>query len=207
MMAEQSSGGSLKKKIIGLVIAVVLAALGYGKMGGKDAPVDPGTSSGSQNTSTKDSVPNLDDFSAKPKTTPSNSKRNDTVAKPAEPVVAKSSDRQAQIAAAGRIEKLFHDKKSKVWVEVEGTNVKNLPDDNKGSRHQLFLLKLITGHTLKISHNIDLAPYIPIREGDRVSMRGRYEWNDRGGVVHWTHHDPRGRMIGGWIDHKGKRYK
>ncbi|HIQ07513.1 MAG TPA: DUF3465 domain-containing protein, partial [Thiotrichaceae bacterium] len=42
---------------------------------------------------------------------------------------------------------------------------------------------------------------------DRIKIRGRYEWNNRGGVLHWTHHDPKGRKEGGWIYHNNKFYK
>jgi hypothetical protein len=58
-----------------------------------------------------------------------------------------------------------------------------------------------------VAHNIDLARRIPARAGDTLSLRGRYEWNERGGVIHWTHHDPQGREQGGWIRSDGILYE
>ena len=55
---------------------------------------------------------------------------------------------------------------------------------------------------------IDLAPRIDaLRGGDRVAFHGEYEWNERGGVIHRTHHDPRGSHPGGWLEHAGRRYE
>lgn len=83
-----------------------------------------------------------------------------------------------------------------------------LSDDNDGSRHQRFILQLSSGRTLLIAHNIDLAPRISsLRPGDTVSFYGEYETNPQGGVVHWTHHDPQGRHVGGWLEHDGRRYQ
>lgn len=93
-------------------------------------------------------------------------------------------------------------------VRGTGTVSRLLPDDNDGSRHQRFILQLSSGQTLLIAHNIDLAPRVSsLREGDTVSFYGEYEPNDQGGVIHWTHHDPRGSHPGGWIEHKGRRYE
>ena len=82
-----------------------------------------------------------------------------------------------------------------------------LADDSEGSRHQRFIVRLPNDHTVLIAHNIDLAQRVPLKMGDAVSFYGEYEWNDRGGVVHWTHHDPRNRREGGWIEHKGTTYR
>ena len=60
---------------------------------------------------------------------------------------------------------------------------------------------------LGLAHNIDLAERIPAEEGDSVRLRGRYEWNEKGGVIHWTHHDPVGRQAGGWIEAANRRYR
>ena len=89
-----------------------------------------------------------------------------------------------------------------------GTVVKTLPDDNDGSRHQRFIVRLGSGQTLLVSHNIDLAPRIDaLRVGDTVAFYGEFEWNPKGGVMHWTHHDPQGQHPGGWILHNGRTYQ
>lgn len=106
------------------------------------------------------------------------------------------------------IEALFEHRQSDVQVRGEGVVVRLLSDDNKGSRHQRFILELPSGHTLLIAHNIDLAPRIDtLKKGDRVEFFGEYEWNERGGVIHWTHHDPKGRHVGGWLKHDGRVYQ
>lgn len=86
--------------------------------------------------------------------------------------------------------------------------IKLLPEDNKGNRHQRFLLRLGSGRTLLILHNIDLAPRIEsIQLGDIVEFNGEYEWNAKGGLVHWTHHDPQNRHEAGWLRHQGRIYQ
>jgi len=86
-----------------------------------------------------------------------------------------------------------------------------LSDDDDGSRHQRFLIAVGRDGrrtlTVKVSHNIDLAPRVPLEEGDTVTIRGQFEFNDLGGVLHWTHHDPDRRREGGWIEHNGRRYE
>jgi len=106
------------------------------------------------------------------------------------------------------IENAFANRLSNQQVEGQGTVVKTLADDNDGSRHQRFIVRLASGRTLLVSHNIDLAPRIDaLREGDTVGFYGEYEWSAKGGVIHWTHHDPQGRHPAGWIKHDGRTYQ
>lgn len=93
-------------------------------------------------------------------------------------------------------------------VRGSGTVVRILSDDNDGSRHQRFILRLAGGRTLLVAHNIDLAPRIGgIREGDTVEFYGEFAANAKGGVIHWTHHDPQGRHPDGWLRHGGRTYQ
>jgi len=102
----------------------------------------------------------------------------------------------------------FEAKQSNLQVKGAGRVLRVLADDNEGSRHQRFTVKLSSGLTLLVAHNIDLAPRIPALEaGDSVEFFGEYEWNSKGGVIHWTHHDPRGVHVAGWLKHQGRTYK
>jgi hypothetical protein len=112
------------------------------------------------------------------------------------------------IADVNKIASAYATQTSDLQVSSSGTVVKLLPDDNEGSRHQRFILKLSNNQTVLVAHNIDLAPKISsLRRGDIVEFNGEYEWNRKGGVVHWTHHDPAGRHQDGWLKHNGAIYE
>jgi Protein of unknown function (DUF3465) len=102
----------------------------------------------------------------------------------------------------------FEEHRENFVAEGTGKVIRLLADDNDGSRHQRFIVELSSGQTLLVSHNIDLAPRIDaLSVGDTVDFKGEYEWNDKGGVMHWTHHDPAGRHEAGWIRHNGSIYQ
>jgi molybdopterin converting factor small subunit len=91
--------------------------------------------------------------------------------------------------------------------QVEGVGVvqRVLADDNDGSRHQRFILELADGRTVLVAHNIDLAPRLTnLDRGDTVAFFGEFEPNPQGGVIHWTHRDPAGRHVAGWLKHDGR---
>ena len=102
----------------------------------------------------------------------------------------------------------FENKLSNIQVEGVGKVKAILKDDNEGSRHQKFILQLENGQTLLVAHNIDLAPRInQLKKGDIVQFFGEYEYSAKGGVMHWTHHDPRKKHADGWLKHEGKTYQ
>ena len=101
----------------------------------------------------------------------------------------------------------YENKQSSLQVHDVGKVTKLLSDDTTGSRHQRFILKLDSGQTLLIAHNIDISTRIDtLSPGDTVEFYGVYVWNTKGGMVHWTHHDPAGTHIDGWLKHKGITY-
>ncbi|TXZ03641.1 DUF3465 domain-containing protein [Vibrio cholerae] len=106
------------------------------------------------------------------------------------------------------LQQAYQSQQSDLQVQGFGKVVKVLPDDNDGSKHQKFILKLNSGQTLLVAHNIDLAPRIPnLQVGDSVEFYGEYEWNKKGGVLHWTHKDPQNRHAHGWLKHNGQVYE
>ena len=104
------------------------------------------------------------------------------------------------------IAELIRSKRSNVIVEASGVVTKVLPDDNEGDRHQRLLVE-VGGNTILIAHNIDLASRVPVRAGDTIRFKGEYEYNDRGGVIHWTHRNTNRNHAAGWIESGGKRYE
>ncbi len=110
--------------------------------------------------------------------------------------------------STSHIEQAFEQHQSNVQLEVTGKVIKLLADDLDGSRHQKFIVKTSESHTILVAHNIDLAPRIEgLSTGDFVTLYGEYEWTKKGGVMHWTHHDPAKRHADGWIKHQGKTYQ
>ena len=95
---------------------------------------------------------------------------------------------------------------SHVEVAARGRVTRLLPDDTEGARHQRFLVHIADGLTILVAYNLDLAQRIPLQPGDSVALRGEYIWNERGGMVHWTHHDPAHRHEPGWVEYHGRRY-
>lgn len=124
------------------------------------------------------------------------------------PLSCSSASRSVSLVDDDSIGRAFRNHTSGIEVEGEGSVIRLLDDDVKGPRHQRFIVELASGQTLLITHNIDLAPRLNgLKSGDSISFKGEYVWNAKGGMVHWTHHDPQGRHVAGWIQHNGRTYQ
>ena len=115
------------------------------------------------------------------------------------------------IAPAGNDDPIvaaYEEQRSDVQVAGSGRVARILGDDSLGDRHQRFILRAALG-----THRPHRAQHRP-RASRRALWRRRrrrvsrvYEWNDKGGVVHWTHHDPQGQHEPGWLKHHGRTYE
>jgi hypothetical protein len=93
-------------------------------------------------------------------------------------------------------------------VEGRARVTKLLPDDTRGVRHQRFLLRTDAGSSVLVAHNLGIAPRINgLKAGTQVGFSGEYVWDERGGVIHWTHHDPAHRHAEGYIRYDGRVYR
>ncbi len=102
----------------------------------------------------------------------------------------------------------FHNHQSNVEVTADGTVVRLLADRTSSTgTHEQFIIKLSSGDlTIEVEHNISIAKRVPVKEGDHVIIHGEYVWNVQGGLIHFTHHDPRGTHEGGYILDGGTTY-
>lgn len=106
------------------------------------------------------------------------------------------------------IKAAYDRRQSNVQVQGSGRVKAILREDNDGTKHQKFILVLKNGLSILVAHNIDLAPKIDdLHKGDIVEFNGEYEYNEKGGVLHWTHHDPQNRHENGWLKHNGHIYQ
>ncbi|MGH7244599.1 MAG: DUF3465 domain-containing protein [Phycisphaerales bacterium] len=116
-------------------------------------------------------------------------------------------------SATRTIRELYNARASDAWVETSGRVEKLLTDDTDTSdnsdKHQKFLLLVPGDITVLVAHNISTAPRVPIKPGDTISLRGEYEYTEKGGTVHFTHKPKFAsrNVQSGYIEFKGMRYQ
>ena len=92
------------------------------------------------------------------------------------------------------------------WITITARVSRILPDDTQGLEHQRFIVACTGGQTLLVANDISIGQRVPLRDGERLVIHGQYVWNDQGGLIHFTHHDPAHTHEDGWIELKGVRY-
>jgi uncharacterized protein DUF3465 len=93
-------------------------------------------------------------------------------------------------------------------VTADGSVTGLLSDDTGPTgRHQRFVIRLAgASQTVLVTNNIDVGRRVALATGDEVVVHGEYIWNEEGGLIHFTHHDPDHSHEDGWIEWRGVRY-
>mgnify|MGYP001449195028 CR=1 FL=1 len=96
-------------------------------------------------------------------------------------------------------------------VIVEGRVARVLhPEYGPSGEHERFVVTVSDGlHSadVLVAHNVGISPYVPLRRGDDVVVKGVLAIDFGGPVIHWTHHDPRFRHASGFIQVHGHMYE
>lgn len=90
-------------------------------------------------------------------------------------------------------------------VQLDATVVRVLGmRESRSGLHEGFLISS-SGVRILVEDNADITGPIPLRSGERIRLQGQFECDD--GVIHWTHRDPSGRHIAGYVEANGKYYR
>ena len=103
-------------------------------------------------------------------------------------------------------EKAFHEQRTGIMVEVTGKVIRILGDDTADSDYQWFEIKTPNGQHILVGHDNGVSAAIPLFVLDEVTVRGEYEWTEKGGTIRSTQRDSSLNRRHGWIAIKDKRY-
>jgi len=115
----------------------------------------------------------------------------------------------AATADNAAVQRDYAERRSTVEVTAQGVVTTVLADDaGPSGRHQRFIIRLAgASQTVLIENNVTVGQRVPVAPNDDVTVHGEYIWNDQGGLIHYTHHDPAPGHESGWIDRNGVRYQ
>ncbi len=111
----------------------------------------------------------------------------------------------------GAVYDAWRAQQSRVEVDASGSVARLLGErSGRYGPHAGFLLHLSGGAshglTVRVEVNERFTGPLPLVAGEPVQVRGEYEFDPRGGVIHWTHRDPRRRHPDGYIVLARHRY-
>ena len=73
--------------------------------------------------------------------------------------------------------------------------------------HEQFDVRGDDGSSFRVVDNVSIAPRVPVRPGDRVTVQGELiRPHGQPPIVHWTHRDPRHHHPDGFIAAGGRVY-
>ena len=112
----------------------------------------------------------------------------------------------------GAVYEAWRSQRSHLEVTADGSIARVLGTRRGPSGvHEGFLLHLGgsagRGLTVRVESNVDLTGPIPLRAGQAATVRGEYVYDPRGGLIHYTHLDPRGRHAAGYVRVDGRIYQ
>jgi hypothetical protein len=116
---------------------------------------------------------------------------------------ASQSPNNAAVCAA------YSARRSGVEVVAAGTVTRNFGvRPGRSSPHEGFLLRLDSGCRLvvRVEVNTDFTGSVALTPNEQVGVKGEYEYYPLGGVIHWTHRDPRGHHENGYVTAGGTMY-
>ena len=119
----------------------------------------------------------------------------------------RASSAEAPLTGLAQIMDASKNRMAGITVQHWGTVSRTLASDSDAEPLQKFVVTLENGHRLLFAHNTTIAPRVPLGAGDSIEFRGRYDWNDVGGLISRTHHDPQMAFDDGWVKHNGKVYR
>lgn len=93
-------------------------------------------------------------------------------------------------------------------VTIQATVTRVLADESGGpdGPHERFDVDAGQGITCEIDHNLTLAPRAPVSPGTVVVIKGQYEPDPQGCVIHYTHHSTSAHHESGYIEVAGQQY-
>ncbi len=103
----------------------------------------------------------------------------------------------------------YKDEASHVEVIVDGSIARILgTQEGRSGEHEGFLLRLASGCalTVRVETNVSITGSIPLRGGERVTVKGEYEYYPEGGVVHWTHRAFGSHHASGYVEAGDRLY-
>jgi len=93
------------------------------------------------------------------------------------------------------VRKAFLKKQTDFHTSVIGKIIEVLPDDQLGIPHQRFIIQLPeSDQSILVVHNLEYGSRLHLGAGDVIKVTGEYVWNQHGGLIHLTHHDPNHRF-------------